>query len=320
MAAQILEDHLNASSWIDGLVSGSLLDFDQWLTFYGAGKSRMTHNFYTTVFQPGGPETARISLIPWDFDRCWGICNTKTCSGGGSLGNLMQTGAMPVPKGWDMYHVPWTNCLSPPWWVDTMRQPSFYKKYCVDGVRTHLHHASHPACDPVVNLMGRAWKKKYAERMTDFLRAAEEWGNDQLTAYILQIQDVVAEDATQGGYPKMTNWQKAIEGTKERFAEVVEFGRKLASAALDAHNEECSAPTCDALRCFGSSSKSCDAGVAGGGSDVCPSGSVEDTCCSESSSTQSQDKASKEVANNAMPHRFSFSTMLASCLFLSLRH
>ena len=31
---------------------------------------------------------------------------------------------------------------------------------------------------------------------------------------------------------------------------MIEHGHKLAAAAMDAQNEECNAPTCDALRCF----------------------------------------------------------------------
>merc|ERR1711939_203063 len=77
------------------------------------------------------------------------------------------------------------------------------------------------------------------------------WADGRIAAWSALISDAVIEDANQGGYPSTSQWKSAVLETKRRLHDILDLGSRLAQAAVAAAGDECDAPTCGALSCFG---------------------------------------------------------------------
>ena len=157
-------------------------------------------------------------------------------------------------------HFLWSRCFMPSWFLNVADAPVYSglkEKYCKKGVGSVLKYV-HASCIPMYRSMAIALKEQYSRQMTEFLDGAWPWMLARVDEYVAQISSTVAEDANNGGYPKLADWKAAIDGTKAQITEVIVMGTKLANATCGASLCESDAevsslvrkPTADASACF----------------------------------------------------------------------
>lgn len=144
----------------------------------------------------------------------------------------------------------WGRCYMPPWFTDVTSHAKLKQDYCVTGVQTFAQHV-HASCDPVLNLMARAWKTEYAERMTQFLNGALSWATQHIQKWRAQIRAAVEEDGKKGGFPSLYDWEGTLNGVNQRVHDLLKNGQRLACGAASAATQAGMPPTSDALKCFG---------------------------------------------------------------------
>jgi len=115
------------------------------------------------------------------------------------------------------------------------------------GITTFDHHA-HASCDPVINIVGRAYKAEYTARSRQFWEGADVWATAALDEWKTQIEASVREAANAGGYPAFEKWTEAFPATKTNLAEIMNVGEQLISSANLA--SEKAAATTSAVECF----------------------------------------------------------------------